>query len=122
MPIPIDYREIITMLLHKTDNGLVYWRKGKFVAASVLFEEATFSLWAGNDEHTEEPFVAFALQDEDGATLDSWYVEQNDGTDYTLMHRLYTAAKRHIAGVPEKLRALREKIEHNKEVGIPPDQ
>jgi hypothetical protein len=121
MSIPADYRDIVVALLDKTDQGAVHWRQDKF-DIGVSFEGSKFSLWAGHDDNTEEPFVAFALQDDKGATLDSWYVEEHDGTDYTMVHRLYQSAKRHAAGVPEKLRALREKIAAAKEIGSPPDQ
>lgn len=116
MPIPSDYRDIVTMLLTKTDQGLVQWRRDRF-DTTVSIDGSRFSIWAGNDEHSEEPFVAFALQDAKGSTLDSWYVEEQEGSDYVLMLRLYSGAKRHASGVPDKLRVLREKIANSKIVG-----
>ena len=121
MSIPTDYRDIVVVLADKTEQGSVHWRQDKF-DIGVSFEGTKFALWAGNDEHTDEPFVAFALQDENGVTLDSWYVEESYGTDFTMVQRLYKAAKRHAAGVPEKLRALKAKIATAKEIGSPFDQ
>jgi hypothetical protein len=118
MPIPNDYHEIVNMLANKTDKGAVHWRSEKF-DVSVVFDGARFAIWAGNDEHSEEPFVAFALQDSSGSTLDSWYVEEDEGSDYTLMHHLYKAAKRHAMGVPTKLKQLRDSLAAAEEVGDP---
>lgn len=118
MSIPSDYADIVQMLLAKTDSGNVHWRKEKF-DISVAIDGSRFSLWAGNDENSEEPFVAFALQDENGTTLDSWYVEENEGSAYAVMHRLYIAAKRQAHGVPSKLKQLRDKLAAAKEVGTP---
>lgn len=120
MPIPADYQDIVNQLVKKTEHGAVYWRQDKF-GIRVGFESSQFSLWAGDDEHTGEPFVAFALQDQDGSTIDSWYVEEHEGQDYSVMYQLFTAAKRHAAGVPEKLRALRAKLAEADKIGSPLD-
>jgi len=106
------------MLVDKTEDGRVHWRKEKFGIA-VNIDSAKFSIWGGNDENSEEPFVAFGLHDDPGNTIDSWYVEENEGSDYSLMHRLYQGAKRHASGVPEKLKLLKEKIAASKEIGKP---
>jgi hypothetical protein len=118
MPIPNEYREVVNLLSDKTDDGLVHWRSEKF-DVSVVFEGSRFALWAGNDENSEEPFVAFALQDLSGTTLDSWYVEGHEGIDYTRMHNFYKSAKRHALGLPDKLRKLRESLASAKEIGLP---
>jgi hypothetical protein len=115
MQIPNDYREIVNMLAEKTESGKVHWRKEKF-DISVAIEKSRFSIWAGNDEHTERGFVAFALQDSKGATVDSWFVEEGDD-DYPLMQRFHGAAKRHALGVPAKLRQLAESISNASEIG-----
>ena len=116
MPIPNDYRDIVDMLLKKTDEGNVYWNNEKF-DISVSIDGSRFGMWAGNDENTEEPFVSFGLQDSKGVTLDSWFVEENEGSDYTLMLRFYQAAKRHAAGVPNKLEQLRRSIASSERIG-----
>lgn len=118
MSIPNDYREIVLMLIDKTDRGLVHWRKDKF-GIVVSVDSSRFSIWGGNDEHSEEPFVAFGLHDGPGNTIDSWYVEENEGSDYNLMHRLYQGAKRYANGVPEKLKFLKDKIATSEEIGKP---
>ena len=115
MTIPSDYRDIVQMLAAKTDEGKVHWRRDTF-ELGVELEDTKFSLWAGNDEHTEVPFVAFALHGSNGATLDSWYVEEGDD-HYSLMHRFYTAAKRHAAGVPQKLKSIKELLAKTDTVG-----
>lgn len=116
MPIPADYKDIVVALLKKTDLGAVHWRQEKF-GIGVSFEGAKFILWAGTDEHSDEQFVAFGLQDSSGATIDSWYVEEHDGPDFTTMDFLYKSAKRHAAGVPKILRELRAKLAEAGEIG-----
>lgn len=116
MPIPNDYHQIVSMLIDKTEAGLAHWRQDRF-DISVSVGGSKFSIWAGTDEHSEEPFVAFALHDEKGATIDSWYVEENEGPQYHLMHRLYKSAKRRASGVPERLQLLAQKIASSEEIG-----
>jgi hypothetical protein len=115
MPIPNDYKEIIAKLANKTDNGKVHWRKEKF-DISVAIDKSRFSIWAGNDERSEEGFVAFALQDAKGATVDTWYVEEGD-EDYSQMLQFFGSAKRHALGVPATLRKLEESISNASEIG-----
>lgn len=110
MPIPHDYQEIITTLAEKTDAGLVHWQSDRFTTISVTFEGTRFKLWAGNDEHTDEPFVAFSLQTESGEPLDNWYVEEHEVIPYQQMHQLFRAAQRHVKGVPGTLKKLKERL------------
>ena len=108
MPIPNDYREIVSMLSEKTEEGVLGW-KDTTLHILVEINESQFRLWAGLDEHSEEPFVAFGLFDMEGKALDSWYVDESDH-DYPSVYRLYRAAKRHAAGVPALLKSLAEQI------------
>lgn len=116
MPIPTDYRDIVAMLAAKTAEGNVHWRKDRY-DLSVVLENAKFSIWAGNDEQSELPFVSFALHDTNGSTIDSWYVEEGE-SDYSKMHQLYMSAKRHAAGVPDKLREIKNLLASTREIGI----
>lgn len=118
MPMPPDYRELVDLLSEKTEQGMVHWNSDRF-DVSVVFEGSRFAVWAGTDENSEEPFVAFALQDLKGATLDSWYVEEHEGADYTRMHNFFKSAKRHALGLPDKLKQLRESLAKASEVGKP---
>jgi hypothetical protein len=108
MPIPSDYRDIVASLLTKTDNGRVHWTRGRF-GIEVEVEKSIFTLWAGTDENSEQAFVAFSLNDANGSTLDSWYVDEND-EDYDLMRRFFAAAKRYAHGIPQRLSFLKESI------------
>ncbi len=115
MPIPTDYRDIVNALTVKTTAGNVKWQKDRF-DISVTVDSSKFSLWAGNDEHSDEPFVALALRDLSGNVIDSWYVDESD-TDYALMFQLYKAANRIALGVPDRLKKLEELISQMKVVG-----
>lgn len=117
MPIPTDYQEIISTLADKTDAGLVHWQSDRFTTISVTFDSSRFKLWSGNDEHTNEPFIAFALQTEDGQPLDSWYVEEGEGEPCTRMHLFLRAATRYVRGVPATLKRLREKMALAESIG-----
>lgn len=118
MAIPNDYREIVKLLVEKTNEGQVNWRTDRF-NIFVFFEGARFIMWAGTDENTDEPFVAFGLGDRSGATLDSWYVDEHDKPDYSIMFDLYKSAKRYAAGVPDKLKKLKEGLASSNAIGFP---
>ena len=117
MAIPNDYREIVNLLVDKTKEGQVNWRSDRF-NIYVFFEGARFIMWAGNDENTDEPFVAFGLGDKSGATLDSWFVDEREVPDYSTMFELYKSAKRYAAGVPDKLKKLREGLASSNAIGF----
>ena len=117
MPIPSDYRDIVVSLLEKTDTGHVHWKRERF-GIEVEVENSKFTLWAGTDENSDEAFVAFSLNEANGATLDSWYVDEND-EDYDLMRRFFAAAKRYAHGIPQRLSSLKESIENLGYVGDP---
>lgn len=117
MAIPNEYIEIVKLLVEKTKEGQVNWRSDRF-SIYVFFEGARFIMWAGNDENTDEPFVAFALGDKKGATLDSWFVEGREVSDYSIMFELYKSAKRYAAGVPDTLKKLREGLTSSNAIGF----
>ena len=95
------------------------WRKDKY-AIAVAVDKSKFTLWAGTDEHTDEPFVAFGLADNKGSVIDSWYVDESD-EDYQVVQQLYKAANRHALGVPNRLKELNAIISGLKIVGEPDD-
>lgn len=115
MPIPNDYREIIATLFEKTDQGVLSWETDS-LHFSVKIDASKFSLWAGDDERTDEPFVAFGLYDNINKLLDSWFVDESD-SDYSEVYRLYKAAQRRANGVPTLLRNLADRISSMKKVG-----
>lgn len=115
MPIPTEYRDIVQMLASKTNEGNVNWQKGVY-DISITINNSKFTIWAGTDEHTDEPFVAFALKDADGSAIDSWFVDESD-FDYAEMLRLHKSAKRHALGVPNRLKELEKLISQMKTVG-----
>lgn len=104
MPIPADYRDIVSVLAAKTDDGVLNWTDNS-LQVSVEVNASVFRLWAGVDEQTDEGFVAFGLFDNSGKVLDSWYLDESD-QEYQVVHRLFTAARRHAAGVPTLLKDL----------------
>lgn len=112
MPIPTDYREIVKSLTTKTNEGDIAWKKDKFSLALAI-DKSKFSLWAGNDEYSDEPFVAFGLYDKDSTVIDSWSVDQSD-SDYSTMNQLYKSANRQALGVPQRLKALNALISEMK--------
>jgi hypothetical protein len=108
MPIPNDYRDIVSVLAEKTEQGALSWVDDTlFVTVEV--DKSKFRLWTGVDELTEESFVAFGLYDKNSKVVDSWYLDESE-PDYQSVHRLYRAAKRHAAGVPDLLKSLVAKI------------
>lgn len=108
MPIPADYCEIVDSLLDKSNKGLAHWTRGQF-GVQIELDDARFTMWSGTDEHTEEAFVAFSLNAANGATLDSWFVDERD-SDYDQMRLLFAAAKRHADGIPERLKNIKEQL------------
>lgn len=115
MPIPKDYREIVSKLMRMTNEDRVNWKAGNF-GVEVTVDRSRFTLWAGTDEHTEEPFVSFALMESNGQTLDSWFVDANDD-DFELMSNLQGAAKRHAMGIPQRLSELRNILDSAQKIG-----
>jgi hypothetical protein len=115
MTIPKDYIDIVNRLLRMTNEGRVNWKAGTF-GVEVNIEKSRFSMWAGTDEHTDEPFVAFALLSSNGQTLDSWFVDSSDD-DFALMNNLHSAAKRYAGGIPQRLVELRSILESAKTIG-----
>jgi len=114
MPIPNDYHEIITTLFEKTEQGVLSW-KTESLHVSVVIDKSKFSLWAGDDERTEEPFVAFGLYNNINKLLDSWFLDESD-TDYSKVYRLYKAAQRQANGVPTLLKNLAESLSSMKKI------
>ncbi|TYC60720.1 hypothetical protein ETQ85_04800 [Zoogloea oleivorans] len=108
MPIPKDYKDIVTALFEKTNAGRVNWKNSRF-GIEVKVDKSKFKLWSGTDENTDEAFVAFALNDLNGSTMDSWYVDEGDA-DYDQMTLLFSAAKRYANGVPQRLSELKNVI------------
>ncbi|GAA6142603.1 hypothetical protein [Hydrogenophaga sp. 5NK40-0174] len=117
MPIPNDYKDIVTTLLEKTNSGRVHWKRTRF-GIEVQVDKSGFKLWSGTDEHTDEAFVAFALNDMTGTTIDSWYVDAGD-SDFDRMNLLFIAAKRYAQGIPQKLRELKEAMSNQDYLGAP---
>lgn len=117
MPMPKDYREIVKALSSKTEEGNVGWRKDKY-AVSVTVDNTKFSLWAGNDETLDVPFVAFGLSDPQGAAIDTWFVDESDD-DYPEIFQLYQSASRYAQGVPARLKQLAGLISELKVIGVP---
>lgn len=115
MPIPSDYKEIIENLFVATDSGRARWESTKFgFEISVL--ESRFMIWSGVDEENGVAFVSFALTDERGKNLDTWYVDESDG-DYELMHRLFSGAKRQALGISKILENLKSAIKSGEVIG-----
>ena len=108
MPIPSDYAEIVTALTEKTQEGALRWEKSPFTVFAEI-DRSKFSLWAGDDEITGTPFVAFSLSNADGETLDSWFLDESDD-DYQRVLDLFKAATRHAHGVPARLKELAIRI------------
>jgi hypothetical protein len=119
MPVPNDYRDIIKALSAKTEEGNVAWRKDKYTV-SVTVDNTRFSLWAGNDENSDVPFVAFGMYGPEGTMVDSWYVDESDA-DYAETFQLYKSANRHAQGVPARLKELAGKISQMKIIGAQSD-
>lgn len=115
MPIPSDYKEIIDTLLSATENGRAKWGKVKFgFEISVL--ESKFLIWSGTDEESNQEFVSFALTDDNGKTLDTWYVDGLEG-DYDKMHRLFAGAKRQALGISKILAKIQTAIQSGGTIG-----
>jgi len=117
MPIPKDYRDLLNALVGMTDEGRVNWRADS-TGVEVVVDDSKFAVWAGTDERTDEGFVAFALQDLTGKTVDSWYVDDGD-EHYDLMNVFFLSAKRQALGVPDRLAKLKDSILKSTTVGEP---
>jgi len=116
MPVPDDYKDILKVLIEKTDQGILTWTDdGLHVSSDV--DMAKFSLWAGVDERTNESFVALGLYTDTGKMVDSWYLDESE-TEYLEVFRLYTAAKRHANGVPSLLKNLTQRISEMKKIDL----
>ncbi|MES2756909.1 MAG: hypothetical protein V4693_06015 [Pseudomonadota bacterium] len=121
MPIPNDYRSIVAALIEKTQKSELDWFLDS-LHTSVKVDESKFSIWSGNDERNDEPFVAFGLSNAKQAfggqfmtkMIDSWYVDETD-PDYASVYELYRAAQRYANGVPTLLMHLANRLNEGKE-------
>lgn len=105
MPIPVDYEDIIQSLTTNTEAGHLNWTSNVFGYKAEI-ANSQFSTWAGNDEETDVPFVAFALNDLSGNTLDTWFIEPYDD-DYERMRIFHALAKRHALQIPDRLAKIK---------------
>jgi hypothetical protein len=119
MPIPKDYRDILETLAQATEEGRVSWHKGTG-RVEVSVSGTRFAVWAGTDEETEQAFVALALLEKDGKTIDTWFLDAGD-PDYDFMAHLHGDARRHAMGVPERLAAIRAALSKMDNIGDRPD-
>lgn len=109
MPIPNDYRQIVNLLYQKTEEGVLQWFETSSTVV-VNIDEVLLSIWTGVDEETDEPFMAFAMNNKgEHKPIDSWYLDQSDD-DFDLSANLYRSAKRNAKGVPTLLKKLAERI------------
>lgn len=115
MPIPKDYKDIIEKLAQATEDDRVNWQASRF-GAEVIMKDSQFQIWAGTDEEVGRPFVSFALADKTGASIDTWYVDENEG-DYASMQRLYAAARRKAHGIDKRLDSIREALDEASVIG-----
>jgi hypothetical protein len=115
VPIPTEYSDIINILLEAAREGRVRWQGGRY-AAVVSVSGSQFAIWAGTDEETGDPFVAFALQDPQGESLDNWYVDQGD-VGYEVMRELHQRARRQTQGIPQRLESLKKALKSSKVIG-----
>jgi len=104
MPVPSSYRDTIAALRAPTASGDVAWKTHEhgFVAE---IAGSRIRLWDGIHEETSVDFIAFGLLDQNGKTLDSWYIDDGD-EDYLPMTRLLIDARRTALGVPDRLNAI----------------
>ena len=115
MPIPSEYQEIISSLLSATNDGRAKWGKAKFgFEISVL--ESRFVIWSGTDEENDQGFVSFALSDDKGRTLDTWYVDESEA-EYDQMQRLFAGAKRNAFGISKILASIQSAIQSGGTIG-----
>jgi hypothetical protein len=117
MPIPKDYRDLLNALVGKTDDGRVNWRADS-TGVEVGVDDSKVAIWAGTDERTDEGFVAFALKDLAGKTVDSWYVDAGD-EHYDFMNLFFLSAKRQALGIPDRIAKLKDSILNATTVGDP---
>ncbi|HMQ14163.1 MAG TPA: hypothetical protein PKD21_12000 [Candidatus Competibacter phosphatis] len=108
MAIPNDYKDIVETLYLATDEGRVKWTQARF-GFEVTVQGSRFQIWSGTDEENGQAFVAFALADEKGKTLDSWYVDESE-SEFEWMHKLFYGAKRQALGISKILAGLKEVI------------
>ena len=109
MPIPIDYVGVIEQLEESTLAHILEWKNQKFGFETAI-ANSKFSIWAGDDGDTGIPFVAFAMLDESGNTLDSFYVEPDDD-DYETMRLFFSMAKRYALKIPSRLESVKKALQ-----------
>lgn len=115
MAIPNDYKDIVETLYSATDEGRVKWSQARF-GFEVAVQGSRFQIWSGTDEENGQAFVAFALTDEKGKTLDSWYVDESE-PEYEWMHKLFYGAKRQALGISKILAGLKEVFDKGGVIG-----
>lgn len=115
MPIPSDYQNIVDNLLSATEAGRAKWGRTKF-GFDISILESKFIIWSGTDEESDQGFVSFALADDAGKNLDTWYVDETD-SDYDKMQRLCNGAKRQALGIAKLLSSLQVAIQSGEIIG-----
>jgi|GEM_PF-4747945 hypothetical protein len=114
MPIPNEYNALISLLFRRTMEGSITWEKIAYNQLQTTINDTTIRIWAGEDDQTNERFVAFQLRDYpssyDDNTIDHWYVEQGD-SGYAQMLDFYDTVRRQVSGVSERLKSLMSYLE-----------
>lgn len=118
MAIPSDYKDILDDLSKATAEGRVRWAATKF-DVEVSVSGSKFTLWSGKDVTTKRNFVAFALSDHNGKTLDTWQVDECN-PEYDFMRDLYAGARRKAMEIPQRLASIREEFSKSGMIGDAP--
>lgn len=102
--IPNIYKDIIDGLQTKSQNGEANWRTtGRDNEYIIYFQKFSLSILYGYDENDESYYISISIYNENGESIDSFWVGNNLKEEYEFLQQLYQSAKRKALRIDEAI-------------------
>lgn len=112
-----EYLDLLKKLVAKTEAGAVNWHPtsndNEFV---VYFDQFSLSMYMSREER-EEDSCTFTIRDSTGKTVDRFWLQESEA-NWSLVDRLFTAARRKALRVDEAVGAILRELDSKKSVGL----
>ena len=100
--IPEIYKEILDRLHIKSQNGEANWRTtGRDNQYIIYFQKFSLSIIYGYEESDNSCYILLSIYNENGESIDSFYVDDNSKEEYEFLEKLYQSAKRKALKIDE---------------------